>query len=70
MIHRGSVVDGRGQAVPDAVRNVSFEVAGAGTLAGVANGNPHNIDSFRQPHHYTWHGQALVVLAPAKRPAG
>ena len=43
-------------------------VDGAGTLAGIANGNPHNIDSFRQPHHYTWHGQALAVLAPAKHP--
>lgn len=41
---------------------------GAGTLAAAANGNPHNVDSFRQPHHYTWHGQALAVLAPAKHP--
>jgi beta-galactosidase len=62
------VVDVRGHIVPDAVLNVSFEVDGAGTLAGVANGNPHNIGSFRQPHRYTWHGQALVVLAPAKHP--
>jgi len=62
------VVDARGHVVPDAVLNVSFEVHGAGTLAGVANGNPHNVDSFRQPHHYTWHGQALAVLAPAKHP--
>ena len=47
---------------------MSFEVGGAGTLVGVANGNPHNIDSFRQPHRYTWHGQALAVLAPARHP--
>jgi beta-galactosidase len=62
------VVDVRGRVVPDAVLNVSFEVDGAGTLAGVGNGNPHNIESFRQPHRYTWHGQALAVLAPAKHP--
>jgi beta-galactosidase len=47
---------------------VSFEVSGAGTLAGVANGNPHNVDSFRRPRRWTWHGQALAVLRPAKKP--
>ena len=62
------VTDARGHVVPDAVLNVSFEVDGAGALAGVANGNPHNIESFRQPHRHTWHGQALAVLAPAKQP--
>lgn len=62
------VLDARGLVVPDAVLNVSFEVDGAGTLAGVGNGNPHNLDSFQQPHRYTWHGQALAVLAPAKQP--
>jgi beta-galactosidase len=63
-----SVTDGRGRLVPDAATEVSFEVSGAGELAGVANGNPHNVDSFRQPRRYTWHGQALAVLRPAKTP--
>jgi len=49
---------------------VTFRVSGAGELAGVANGNPHNLDSFRRPHRYTWHGQALAILRPAKRPGG
>jgi beta-galactosidase len=62
------VLDDRGRVVPDAVLEVSFGVGGAGTLAGVANGNPHNADSFRLPRHWTWHGQALAVLAPAKHP--
>jgi beta-galactosidase len=26
------------------------------------------VDSFRQPHRYTWHGQALAILRPAKKP--
>jgi beta-galactosidase len=62
------VIDGRGHVVPDAAFGVTFDVAGAGELAAVGNGNPHNVDSFRQPHRYTWHGKALAILRPAKRP--
>jgi len=60
------VVDAQGRLLPDAVVKVSFAVDGAGTLAGVANGNPHNADSYQRPRHWTWHGQALAVLRPAK----
>ena len=61
------IVDSRGRRVPDAVVPVSFRVSGAGELAGVGNGNPHNVDSFKQPRRYTWHGQALAILRPAKQ---
>jgi beta-galactosidase len=50
------------------VHRVGFEVRGAGTLAAVGNGNPHNVDSFRRPRRHTWHGRALAILRPAKRP--
>lgn len=62
------VVDRRGRVVPDAVVEVAFDVGGAGTLAAVGNGNPHNVDSFRLPRRHTWHGKALAILRPAKRP--
>jgi beta-galactosidase len=62
------VVDARRQVVPDATPQVSFDVLGAGTLAAVGNGNAHNVDSFRQPRRYTWHGQALAILQPARNP--
>ncbi|MER6013552.1 hypothetical protein [Streptomyces bluensis] len=62
------VTDRRGRVVPDATVEVTFEVDGAGELAGVGNGNPHNVDSFRQPRRHTWHGKALAILRPAKRP--
>jgi beta-galactosidase len=61
------VVDDRGRVVPDATIKVDFAVAGAGELAGVANGNPHNVDSFKRPRRWTWHGQALAILRPAKQ---
>jgi beta-galactosidase len=62
------VVDHRGQVVPDAVVGVTFQVDGAGELAAVGNGNPHNVDSFTRPRHQTWHGRALAILRPAKQP--
>jgi beta-galactosidase len=62
------IIDSRGRVVPDAVFQVTFEVTGAGELAAVGNGNPHNVDSFRQPRRHTWHGKALAILRPAKRP--
>jgi beta-galactosidase len=62
------VIDSHGRVVPGAALPVTFEVRGAGALAAVGNGNPHNVDSFRQPRRYTWHGQALAILRPARRP--
>jgi beta-galactosidase len=62
------VVDNRGQLVPDAVTRVSFDVNGSGELAGIANANPRNVDSFRQPRRYTYHGQALAILHPTDTP--
>uniref|UniRef100_A0AAU2A2F4 DUF4982 domain-containing protein n=1 Tax=Streptomyces sp. NBC_00093 TaxID=2975649 RepID=A0AAU2A2F4_9ACTN len=62
------VVDRHGRLVPDATYEVRFEIGGAGELAGVGNGNPHNVDSFQQPRRHTWHGRALAVLRPAKSP--
>ncbi|GGN21229.1 glycoside hydrolase family 2 TIM barrel-domain containing protein [Streptomyces fuscichromogenes] len=62
------VTDEDGLPVPDATLRVDFGVRGAGELVGVANGNPHNVDSFKRPRRHTWHGRALAVLRPAKRP--
>jgi beta-galactosidase len=60
------VIDSEGAVAPDAVTQVTFQVSGAGELASVGNGNPHNVDSFTRPHRYTWHGQAQAILRPAK----
>jgi beta-galactosidase len=62
------VTDRRGRVVPDATLKVTFDVNGAGELAAVGNGNPHNVDSFQQPRRHTWHGRALAILRPTKRP--
>ncbi|WP_097256822.1 hypothetical protein [Streptomyces sp. Ag109_G2-15] len=62
------VTDRQGRLAPDTTVQVSFDVEGAGELVGVANGNPHDVDSFEQPRRHTWHGRALAILRPAKRP--
>jgi len=62
------VVDRHRDVVPDAVVEVAFRTDGAGGLAAVGNGNPHNVDSFRLPRRHTWHGKALAILRPARRP--
>ncbi len=57
------VVDAAGRLVPDAVVKVVLDVKG-GALAAVANGNPHNVDSFQRPRRWTYRGGALAVLRP------
>lgn len=58
------IVDARGSVVGNAVTDVHFSVRGAGELAGVANANPHNVDSFREPRRFTWNGRAQAILRP------
>jgi beta-galactosidase len=62
------VTDRAGLPVPDGTLRVGFGIRGAGELVGVANGNPHNVDSFKQARRHTWHGRALAVMRPAERP--
>jgi beta-galactosidase len=62
------VLDSHGQLVPDAVLRVDFAVSGAGSLLACGNGNPHNVDSFQLPRHWTFHGRAMAILRPAQEP--
>jgi beta-galactosidase len=62
------VVDNHGRVDPNAAVQVTFDMRGAAHLAAVGNGNPHNVDSFKQPRRHTWHGQALAILRPGKQP--
>jgi beta-galactosidase len=62
------VVDAAGRAVPDAVQHFNLTVKGAATLAGIANANPHNVDSFQRGDRFTYHGKALAIVRPTGRP--
>ncbi|HEX2715835.1 MAG TPA: hypothetical protein VHM88_26935, partial [Candidatus Acidoferrales bacterium] len=56
------VVDDHGNLVPDAVVPVSFAVIGVGEIAAVANANPKDVASFRQPRRDTFHGECIGVV--------
>ena len=43
-------------------RNVRVTVLGAGTLAGLGNGNPQDVSSLQSGLRKTFHGQALAVV--------
>ena len=62
------VVDTAGRVVPDAAQNVKLTVDGEATLAGIANANPHNVDSFQRGDRFTYHGKALGIVRPTGSP--
>lgn len=58
------VLDAAGAPVPDAAIPVSFEVNGAGELAGIGTANPKDVESFHQPKLVTYHGRCLAIIRP------
>lgn len=57
-----SAVDAQGRAVPTANLPVRFEVAGAGQLIGVGNGDPNSHESSKAPERSLFNGLAQVIL--------
>jgi beta-galactosidase len=46
----------------DKDRQVRVRVRGAGTLAGIGNGNPMDVSSFQSGARKTFHGRAVAVI--------
>ena len=63
------VVDDRGTVAPHAGPELAFEVSGAGTLAGLENGDPLDITRYGSTRRRAFHGLALAV-ARAKKETG
>lgn len=59
---RVEVVDRAGRVVPDAEDVIEFSISGAGTLAGVANGNPASHESSVASQRKAFHGLAMVLV--------
>jgi len=57
-----TVVDAEGRQVADAVVPVTFSLTGEAEIAAVGNANPKDVESFKQPHCRTFHGQCLVIV--------
>jgi beta-galactosidase len=63
------VVDANGVVVPEAAQLIRFSVAGAGTNAGVDNGDPASDELFQAEQRSVFQGRALLVVR-SKRQAG
>ena len=59
------IIDESGRRIPDADLPVNFQISGNGELAGVGNGNPKDIKSFRQPVCSTFRGRCLLIVRPS-----
>ncbi len=55
-------VDRDGNRVPDTSSMVSFELKGAGTIAGVCNGDLYSTEPYRASQRSLYHGVAQVVV--------
>ena len=62
------VVDGQVRVVPDADTAIEFTVSGAGTLAGVANGDPASHEANVASRRKAFRGLALVLVRAADHP--
>jgi len=62
------VVDAAGTVVPDAEHLITFEVRGAGSLAGVDNGRQESAERYQASTRTAFHGKALAIVRTAARP--
>jgi beta-galactosidase len=56
------ILDKDGNLCPWADNQVNFEVKGSAFIAGVDNGSPISLESFKAPHRKAFYGKCLVVL--------
>lgn len=57
-----AVLDAAGDVVSSAENEITFSVAGAGSLAGVANGDPASHEPNVATHRTAFHGLAMVLV--------
>jgi beta-galactosidase len=63
------ILDANGNLVPNADTQLSFDVAGEGTLAGMDNGYQADLESFRGTRHKAFNGLCVAIIR-AKKKAG
>jgi beta-galactosidase len=63
-----AVLDTAGDVVTNAENDIDFTVSGAGSLAGVANGDPTSHELNLAAHRTAFHGLAMVLVRAANHP--
>jgi beta-galactosidase len=56
------IVDKNGNLVPDADNKITIETVGKGTLAGMDNGYPASMESFKAASHKAYNGLCLAII--------
>jgi beta-galactosidase len=56
------LTDKKGVLQPNAVNRLLFEIEGPGVIAGIANADMKDTDSYVGNTHKAWHGRALVII--------
>lgn len=56
------ILDKDGHLCPWADNDVTFDVTGAGFIAGVDNGSPTSLERFKDTHRKAFYGKCLVVI--------
>jgi beta-galactosidase len=56
------ILDDKGQVVPTADNEITFEIEGAGSLLGTDNGNPASHEDFKSNHRKVFNGLCLAIL--------
>lgn len=62
------ITDNKGIQHPVAANSLHFSVKGAGSIAGVANADLKDWDSYVGNQRKAWHGKALVVIRTKQQP--
>ena len=61
-----SLTDAKGNLIPDADDQLTFEVKGAGTFEAVCNGDATSLESFTKPTMRLFSGQLVVIVRSAR----
>lgn len=63
-------LDEKGNPAPLADNKITIRVEGAGSLAGVGNGNPQSFEPFQADHVYLFNGKAMIIVRSGRDPGG
>jgi len=61
------ILDSNNRVVPTADNLVTFEVKGQGTIDGVGNGNPSDLDPDKANQRHAFNGHCMVIVRPTEK---
>ena len=62
---RAEIIDQNGNVVPSIDdMEITYQLTGSATLAGVGNGNPADLSGFQQNHKKVYQGRGLAIIRP------